>query len=121
LGEEEACYSVGASKFAHHFGRARAGTFDEQLILHDCVSHGSKPLLLADASGVAAALAAGEDNEGGFGTAELTGGEVVCGATGCVTDGSFRDDRSIAHPASAKERKAATGLIAIFPDRQSRW
>ena len=82
-------YSTGASKFAHHFGRARAGTLAEQLILHDWVSHGSKPLPLTDASGVAAALAAGEDKEGVLGTAELTGGEVACGATGSATGRSF--------------------------------
>jgi hypothetical protein len=59
------CYSTGASNCAHHFGRARAGTFAEQLILHDCVSHANRPLLLTVASGAAAALAAGDDNEGG--------------------------------------------------------
>src|SRR4029453_3450119 len=40
------CYSTGASNCAHHLGRARAGTFAEQLILHDCVSHANRPLLL---------------------------------------------------------------------------
>ena len=109
-------YSAGASKFAHHFGRARAGTLAEQLTLHDCVSHGSSPLLLAVASGVAAALAAGEDNGGAAdGAVELTGGGAVCGTTGSTPCGSFRGKRSpVAHPASAKTRQAITGRIILF-------
>src|SRR5262249_42896440 len=107
-------YSVGASKLAHHFGRARAGTFEEQLILHDWVSQGSKPLLLTDASGVAAALAAGEDNEGGPGAVELTAGAAASGATVGAGE-SFRGNRSpVAHPASAKTRKAAISLMNFF-------
>src|SRR5262245_29003765 len=66
-------YSTGVSNCAHHFGRTRAGTFAEQLILHDCVSHANRPLLFTVAFGAAAALAAGDDNEGG------PEGEVICG------------------------------------------
>ena len=107
-------YSTGASKFAHHLGRARAGTLAEQLILHDWVSHGSKPLPLRVASGAAAALAAGDDNEG-VGAEELTGGVAVCGATGCAAGVSFRRKGSpVAHPASAKTRTIAIGLITLF-------
>jgi len=105
-------YSTGASKFAHHFGRARAGTLAEQLILHDWVSQGSKPLPLTVASGAAAALAAGEDNEGGLGTEELIGGGTVCGVIGSATGRSFRGKRSpVVQPASAKIRKAAISLM----------
>src|SRR5262245_49329992 len=81
------CYSTGASNCAHHFGRARAGTFAEQLILHDCVSHANRPLLLTVASGAAAALAAGDDNEG------EPEGAAICGPTGPATGGgSFRSE-----------------------------
>ena len=114
MSKVQPAYSTGASKFAHHFGRACAGTFAEQLILQDWVSHGSKPLPLRVASGAAAALAAGDDNEG-LGAEELTGGVAVCGATGCATGGSFRGKGSpVAHPASAKIRKVATGLITLL-------
>lgn len=101
---------------AHHFGRALAGTFDEQLILHDWVSQGSKPPLLTVASGVAAALAAGEDNEGAPGAVGLIGGEAgrACSRAG----GSFRGNRSpVAHPASAKIRKAIAGRTNFFAER----
>src|SRR5262245_33479261 len=103
-------YSTGASNCAHHFGRARAGTFAEQLILHDCVSHANRPLLLTVASGAAAALAAGDDNEG------EPEGEVVCGiAVPAMGSGSFFGDKSpVAHPASAKTNKAAACLMTYI-------
>ena len=98
-------HSTGSSNCAHHFGLKRGVTFGEQLILHDCVSHGSLPLLLTVASGAAAALAAGEDNEGGVG--------VVGGAT--ATDcGSFFDRFPVAHPPSAKISKAAAGRMILI-------
>ena len=86
-------------------GLKRGATFGEQLILHDCVSHGSLPLLLTVASGAAAALAAGDDNEAaGVGT--------VSGAT--ATDGgSFFDTFPVAHPPSAKISKAAAGRMIL--------
>jgi hypothetical protein len=113
-GEEET-YSTGRSNFEHHFGRARAGTFEEQLILHDWVSHGIKPLLLTVTSGAAAALAAGEDNEGGLGAVELIAGGPLCGTTGSGTGGSLRDNKlPVAHPPSAKIRITATSLINSF-------
>ena len=109
-GQENPNYSTGASNCAHHFGRARAGTFAEQLILHDCVSHANRPLLLTVASGAAAALAAGDDNEGG---AE---GDAVCGvggpAAGC--DSVLGDKSPVAHPASAKTSKAAACLMTFI-------
>ena len=81
--------------------------------MHDWVSHGIKPLLLTVTSGAAAALAAGEDNEGGLG--ELTAGGPVCGTTGSGTDGSLRGNRlPVAHPPSAKIRNTATSLINSF-------
>jgi hypothetical protein len=102
--------STGCSNFEHQVGRARAGTLAEQLILHDCVVHGSRPLLLAAASGAAAARAAGDDNKGGPGEG------AVCGATGPVLEcGSFLKNESlVAHPASVKTSKAAAGLIVII-------
>jgi hypothetical protein len=107
--QENPNYSTGASNCAHHFGRARAGTFAEQLILHDCVSHANRPLLLTVASGAAAALAAGDDNEGG------PEGEGICGSVGPATGwGSFLGDKSpVAHPASAKTSKAAACLMTF--------
>jgi hypothetical protein len=103
------CYSTGASNCAHHFGRARAGTFAEQLILHDCVSHANRPLLLSAASGAAAALAAGDDNEGG------PEGAAICGPTGPATGGgSFLDKSPVAHPASNKTSNAATFLMTFI-------
>jgi|SoiMethySBSTD1v2_1073268.scaffolds.fasta_scaffold1164739_2 hypothetical protein len=102
------CYSTGASNCAHHFGRARAGTFAEQLILHDCVSHANRPLLLTVASGAAAALAAGDDNEGG------PEGAAICGPTGPATGGgSFLDKSPVAHPASNKTSNAGTFLMTF--------
>src|SRR5262245_32074503 len=80
-GRKNPSHSTGASNCAHHFGRARAGTFAEQLILQDCVSHGNRPLLLTVASGAAAALAAGDDNEGGAEDEPVCG--VGCPAAGC--------------------------------------
>src|SRR5262245_2233894 len=92
-------YSTGASNCAHHFGRARAGTFAEQLILHDCVSHASRPLLVTVASGAAAALAAGDDNEGG------PEGEAICGAGGPATRfGSFLRDMSLSRTLRAPKQ-----------------
>ena len=83
--------------------------------MHDWVSHGIKPLLLTVTSGPAAALAAGEDNEGGLGAVELTAGGPVCGTTGSGTDGSLRGNRlPVAHPPSAKIRNTATSLINSF-------
>jgi len=109
-GRENSSHSTGASNCAHHFGRARAGTFAEQLILQDCVSHASRPLLLTVASGAAAALAAGDDNEGG---AE---GEPVCGvgcpAAGC--DSVLGDKSPFAHPASANTSKAAACFMTFI-------
>ena len=114
-GEEETTYSTGRSNFEHHFGRARAGTFEEQLILHDWVSHGIRPVLLTVPSGGAAALAAGEDNEGGLGAVELTAGGLVCAATGSGTGGSLWGNRlPVAHPPSAKIRNTASSLIKSF-------
>ena len=82
--------------------------------MHDWVSHGIKPLLLTVTSGPAAALAAGEDNEGGLGAVELIAGPV-CGTTGSGTDGSLRDNKlPVAHPPSAKIRITATSLINSF-------
>jgi hypothetical protein len=79
--------------------------------LHDWVSHGIKPLLLTVPSGPAAALAAGEDNEGGLGAVELIAGPV-CGTTASGTRGSLRGNRlPVAHPLSAKIRNTATNLI----------
>jgi hypothetical protein len=109
-GRENPNYSTGVSNCAHHFGRARAGTFAEQLILHDCVSHANRPLLFTVASGAAAALAAGDDNEGG---AEA---EPICDAAGAVTGfGSFLGDTSLdAHPASAKASKTTAYLMPFI-------
>jgi len=109
-GRENPNYSTGVSNCAHHFGRARAGTFAEQLILHDCVSHANRPLLFTVASGAAAALAAGDDNEGG------PEGEAICGPAGAVTRlDSFLGDKSpVAHPASAKTSKAAAYLMTFI-------
>ena len=73
------------------------------MILHDCVSHGSRPLLLTVAFGAAAAFAAGEDNEGAL------GGAAVGGATGPACCGSFL--LPVAHPVSAKTSKAAAGFM----------
>jgi hypothetical protein len=103
-------YSTGASNCAHHFGRALAGTFAEQLILHDCVSHANRPPLLTAASGAAAALAAGDDNDGG------PEGDAVCGAAGpTMGSGSFFEDKlPVAHPASAKRSKAAACLMTCI-------
>ena len=78
---QQSAYSAGASKFAHHLGLARAGTFAEQLILQDCVSHGSKPVPPRIESGAAAAFAAGDDNAG------LVGGEELAGGALCETEG----------------------------------
>jgi len=100
-------YSTGSSNCAHHFGLKRGATFGEQLILHDCVSHGSLPLLLTVASGAAAALAAGEDNEGAPGVG------AVCGAT-ATGRGSFFDKSPVAHPVSAKTSKAAACLMIPY-------
>jgi len=97
-------YSTGSSNCAHHFGLKRGATFGEQLILHDCVSHGSRPLLPTVALGAAAAFAAGEDNEGA----------AVGGATGPASCGSFLDELPVAHPASAKTSKAAAGLMIFI-------
>ena len=100
-------HSTGSSNCAHHFGLKRGATFGAQLILHDCVSHGSLPLLLTVASGAAAALAAGEDNEGAAGVG------AVGGAT--PTDcGSFFDRFPVAHPPSTKISKAAAGRMILI-------
>jgi len=99
-------YSTGSSNCAHHFGLKRGATFGEQLILHDCVSHGSRPLLLTVELGGAAAFAAGEDNEGAL------GGAAVIGATGPACCGSFL--LPVAHPVSAKTSKAAAGLMIFI-------
>ena len=100
-------HSTGSSNCAHHFGLKRGATFGEQLILHDCVSHGSLPLLLTVASGAAAALAAGEDNEGALGVGAVRGAT----ATDC---GSFFDRFPVAHPPSAKISKAAAGRMIFI-------
>jgi len=78
------------------------------LILHDCVSQASRPLLLTVASGAAAALAAGDDNAGGL-------GDAVCGAADPATGfGSFlKGALSVAHPVSAKTSKAAACLMTL--------
>jgi hypothetical protein len=109
-GRENPSHSTGASNCAHHFGRARAGTFAEQLILQDCVSHANRPLLLTAASGAAAALAAGDDNEGG------PEEEPICGAAGPATGfGSILGDKlPVAHPASAKTSKAAACFMTFI-------
>ena len=79
------------------------------------MSHGIKPLLLTVTSGPAAALAAGEDNEGGLGAVELTAGGPVCGTTGPGAGGSLRGNRlPVAHPPSTKIRITATSLINSF-------
>jgi hypothetical protein len=75
--------------------------------LHDCVSHGSLPLLFTVASGAAAALAAGEDNEGAPGVGAVGGAT----ATDC---GSFFDRFPVAHPASAKISKATAGRMIFI-------
>jgi len=93
----------------HHFGRARAGTFELQLILHDWVSHGSRPPLPTVASGIAAALAAGEDKEGG-----LTGGAVLWRVGGSGGSSCLEDRLPAAHPASTKTSKAAANLMILI-------
>jgi len=87
-------------------GLKRGATFGEQLILHDCVSHGSLPLLLTVASGAAAALAAGDDNEGAAGVGAVSGATATDG-------GSFFDTFPVAHPPSAKISKAAAGRMIL--------
>jgi hypothetical protein len=68
---------LGSLKYAHHLGRAGAGTLGEQLILQEFVTHSINPALLAIE-----------------GAADFAAGDRLGGIAGFGTDGAGLADRT---------------------------
>ena len=104
----------GDLKFAHHFGRNCGFTFDEQLILHDWVTHSSSSPGAA-AAGDAAAVAAGVIGPRGpaCGAPCDGGGAALWAGSGAGGGGSFDEKRLLVdvHPARPRTSIAMNNRV----------